>query len=231
MTIPPDVRDEDWFVRLRSELQTRGVPGRTIGEVTAEVDEHLRDSGERAEDAFGDPVDYAASLFPRTHATRVVMRVLLPLFAGMGAFVCSCWLPLSFTGHATGRWGHVIALVPWLVAAVPMVWTWSRLKTPWRRFLVYFVLYMLASGVGNWLRDTPAGLRTFTLDARIGWVLMFLGNAWVVLASRRGVHNRIIDPRTGLDRHAFPGWVWATVPWLVPAACAFVVLIRWAGRR
>ena len=37
MSMPPQVRDEEWFTRFKAELQLRGATGREIGEAVAEV--------------------------------------------------------------------------------------------------------------------------------------------------------------------------------------------------
>ena len=54
--------DPRWAEALLLELRLRGVPGRTIGEVLAEVDAHCVESGETAAAAFGDAAAYGRSL-------------------------------------------------------------------------------------------------------------------------------------------------------------------------
>lgn len=54
--------DERWAEALLVELRLLGVPGERIGHVLAEVESHVVDSGESAQDAFGDAVSYARSL-------------------------------------------------------------------------------------------------------------------------------------------------------------------------
>lgn len=54
--------DPRWAEGLLLELRLQGVAGDRIGPVLAEVDAHVVDSGESAQDAFGDPVRYARSL-------------------------------------------------------------------------------------------------------------------------------------------------------------------------
>jgi hypothetical protein len=55
--------------RLRTELRARGVPGGRIGEVLAEVDTHVADTGEDPASAFGPPEGYAARIAEETGAT------------------------------------------------------------------------------------------------------------------------------------------------------------------
>jgi hypothetical protein len=54
--------DPRWAEGLLLELRLQGVAGARIGAVLAEVDAHVVDSGETAQEAFGDPVAYARSL-------------------------------------------------------------------------------------------------------------------------------------------------------------------------
>ncbi|NDO91012.1 hypothetical protein [Cellulosimicrobium composti] len=54
--------DPRWAEALLLELRLQGVAGARIGAVLAEVDAHVVDSGETAQEAFGDPVAYARSL-------------------------------------------------------------------------------------------------------------------------------------------------------------------------
>jgi hypothetical protein len=58
----------DYLRRLRTELHALGVPSGRIGEVLAEVDEHVSDTGERPVAAFGPPDQYAARIAEETGA-------------------------------------------------------------------------------------------------------------------------------------------------------------------
>lgn len=48
-----------WSEAFILEARLRGVLGTVIGDALAEVDAHVVDSGQSAEEAFGDPKDYA----------------------------------------------------------------------------------------------------------------------------------------------------------------------------
>ncbi|MDP2710698.1 MAG: hypothetical protein Q8O56_05730 [Solirubrobacteraceae bacterium] len=78
--------------RLVLALRHRDVSGGRIGEVLAEVQSHLAESGERADDAFGSPEDYAdrvaASTSERSSPhlpARFLAAVCLPAAAGGAA--------------------------------------------------------------------------------------------------------------------------------------------------
>lgn len=52
---------DEWRDAFVLELRLREVPGPQIGEALAEVEAHCADSGQSPEEAFGDPVRYAAA--------------------------------------------------------------------------------------------------------------------------------------------------------------------------
>lgn len=54
-----------WTKHFVDELQLRHVDQKEIDTALESVREHLDDSGETPDDAFGDPREYAASLKPR----------------------------------------------------------------------------------------------------------------------------------------------------------------------
>lgn len=59
----------EYLRRLRAELHARGVPSGRLGEVLAEVDTHVADTGEDPASAFGPPEKYAARIAEETGAT------------------------------------------------------------------------------------------------------------------------------------------------------------------
>jgi hypothetical protein len=82
----------DYLKRLRADLHALGVPSGRIGEVLAEVDAHVSDTGEGPVTAFGPPGQYAARIAEETGATpqpqpAVVRRVLIGALATAGTLV------------------------------------------------------------------------------------------------------------------------------------------------
>ncbi|MFJ6418685.1 hypothetical protein [Paeniglutamicibacter sp. NPDC091659] len=51
-----------WIVEFRTELEKRQVPNHRIDDEVDTVREHIREAGDDADAAFGDPVAYAATL-------------------------------------------------------------------------------------------------------------------------------------------------------------------------
>lgn len=52
---------QEWLDELVVQLRLRDVKGTAIGNAVASVESHLAESGETAQEAFGDPTDYARS--------------------------------------------------------------------------------------------------------------------------------------------------------------------------
>jgi len=69
--------DEAWADSLLLELRLLGVAGDRIGEAVSEVESHCAESGQSAQEGFGDPVEYAHSLqLPEAvdSSTRTILR-------------------------------------------------------------------------------------------------------------------------------------------------------------
>lgn len=54
--------DPKWAATFTMELNIRQAAGEEIGAALAEVDSHCAESGESAQEAFGDPIEYASQL-------------------------------------------------------------------------------------------------------------------------------------------------------------------------
>jgi hypothetical protein len=79
--------DERWMRDFVLELRLRGVNGSTIGDAVASVRELLRDSGQSAAEAFGQPRAYAASLeLPGTHRRFGLVSAVTQSLVGLVAF-------------------------------------------------------------------------------------------------------------------------------------------------
>lgn len=86
--------DPAWSEAFILEARLRGVLGTVIGDALAEVDAHVVDSGQSAEEAFGDPKEYAHH-FPvdaaaGTGFANVILPPALQVF-GMLAVLQAVW--------------------------------------------------------------------------------------------------------------------------------------------
>lgn len=84
--------DKDWRDRFIIEARLQGVDGTAIGDALVTADTHVQESGESAQEAFGDPTQYArdtaaASIrSPGTGMSRAaVLGVLIGLIGMFGA--------------------------------------------------------------------------------------------------------------------------------------------------
>jgi hypothetical protein len=69
-------------------LRLRDVPGDRIGEIVAEVESHVADTGEDPREAFGTPKEYAASLpGGRRSPARWWSQALLAVSSALGGFL------------------------------------------------------------------------------------------------------------------------------------------------
>jgi hypothetical protein len=87
-----------WSEAFLIEMRLQGVAGSQIGAALAEVEAHCAESGETAQDAFGDPASYAKALgLPEAPAQRTSLREELPSLAvGLGGML--------MTLAAVGAW-------------------------------------------------------------------------------------------------------------------------------
>lgn len=110
--IAPHV-DATWLDGLVVELRLRDVPGDVIGDVLAEVDAHVVDSGTSARDAFGDPTAYAAQIAETTaRPTPDDPRDMLPIALGGAALVVAVDGVVEWFGDGTvDVTGGTLALV------------------------------------------------------------------------------------------------------------------------
>ncbi|KNC19057.1 hypothetical protein AC792_08580 [Arthrobacter sp. RIT-PI-e] len=80
--------DKKWFDQLILELRLRQVTGHAIGDTIATAREHLSDTGQHAEQAFGPARDYAQSLeLPHAPKNEWVRKALWPSLLGLLAFL------------------------------------------------------------------------------------------------------------------------------------------------
>lgn len=81
-----DALSHSYQTRLVTALRRRDVSGTRIGEILAEIESHLAESGESVTDAFGSPEDYAARLVESTPArdSRTPFAWLLPAVLPLG---------------------------------------------------------------------------------------------------------------------------------------------------
>ncbi|MGY1826789.1 MULTISPECIES: HAAS signaling domain-containing protein [unclassified Blastococcus] len=115
--------EQAWCDDLLLRLRLRDVPGTRIGEVLAEVQSHVAETGEHPREAFGSPKQYAdevaAALGIRPAGPLATLRgtltgwdVLVALLTGLGGFALADGLWSLAAGDAS-----LLGLPAWAVAA------------------------------------------------------------------------------------------------------------------
>ncbi len=195
---------------LTMRLRMRNLPPERIGQIVAEVEAHVADTGEAPADAFGTPQEYAAQFADRApHPLRAYLLV--------GALMAALMFgPSVLTGRAMELSqsrdvdtrsllvvvGAVVATALWYrFAVVPAQGAVLDRRARLDRALVAAVsgLLVLAAIPLAW-RFLPAGPVLFTSN---GWVLAallvipFLLAGWLARPPQRRVP---VDPRTPRDR-------------------------------
>ena len=185
------------------QLRLLDVPGERIGQILAEVETHVADTGLDPVQAFGEPGEYAAACVaasgsaPDLGGSRRWLRDLG--IAGVSGTACSVATVGAF--HLTGSVDLTARLVGTWLAAVPIFLV-----------VVRFILGLLAADTAG-----SAKPRTFTSRyAVLGWLAMMAGVAIVVL----------IPPvvPTGPSVATVPGWVL-----VVAGLLAMFALVRRMG--
>lgn len=129
----------DYLDDLALELRLLDVPGDRIGQIMAEVEAHVADSGESPAEAFGPPREYAAELagdHPRVESDNLLVRFFgsftaadwLTLVAGV--LVCSLGAALAMsgvTGMVAPSSGVLFHLPPWgaLIIGLALLASWA----------------------------------------------------------------------------------------------------------
>ncbi|TFV67040.1 UNVERIFIED_ORG: hypothetical protein E4P37_04790 [Bacillus sp. AZ43] len=143
-------------------LRARQVPGDRIGEIVAEVESHVADTGEDPVEAFGRPKEYAATLAPAPRGGKTVLGALALSGAAVGWLVATSVFDLV-EGDAKGlpaglpSWVPlVLAVLLWIPAVVVTMRRNERVRDP---------------RTGEWLTPSPR------------WVPVVMGGFLIVLGA------------------------------------------------
>ena len=111
--------DQKWTAAFILELRAQGVAGPAIGAALTEVEAHVRDSGEPAHKAFGNPVAYARSLnlpeSPRQSAAAIVRYVSATAVQVLGMLLVLAAFPWT-SGPVAASLGSLAAAAVILAA-------------------------------------------------------------------------------------------------------------------
>jgi hypothetical protein len=195
---------------LLLQLRLREVPGDRIGQILAEVQTHVADTGLDPVDAFGEPGEYAATYAaaagsaPARRGFRGWIRTLGVAVVGAFAGVAVSFGAMELAGSVDitlrllGIWLATLA-----VGLLVMSVLWPQLKrdtarsfTP-RRFTARFMVLGVLAWLAGVAALVPIGLLHPgpTLGSVPGWVLFVAGLLAFFALVRHLSGDRVVDPR------------------------------------
>lgn len=226
----PDV-DKAWRDDFMLELRLLDVPGDRIGDALMTVQTHVAESGESAEQAFGDPRAYAHELAGRSRVPRWAVGPGAMAGAVLGV------LGMVTVAKAFGSWlegtavtyvvGDLVALGALLaLMAVVLLRLGSVLRSlvdhPWASFAVLFLGVGALLALPALLLRAPLPTLPVPVMAAAGAGLLMAGSA-VTLLLRTGPQDLVTAP--GEEPGGADGRVLAAlVPW---GMTLLVLLVTW----
>ena len=203
---------KDYTEALTTQLRLRDVPGRAIGQIVAEVESHVRETGEDPVEAFGQPGSYSAQFAGRR---RPVGRggwlslddVMFTMFMVGALVLLNGVLNLGEIVNVTANvvsWVAPIVIYALVVGRIDIAVADRETRTitaarrtqgtraaSWLRFLAAFATFALGMAISSRLPHEPV------LVSLPGWSLVLVGLA--VTAVSVWVYqrwsDRIVDPR------------------------------------
>ncbi|ASU79998.1 hypothetical protein CDG81_18960 [Actinopolyspora erythraea] len=202
---------EKYRDELTFALRMREVPGKRVGDVLAEVDTHVAETGQDPVEAFGTPWEYAARVAEELgtavgHPRRAVLRPGVLLVAALALFGTDLAVSAIATSEVAVTTGQLVGLVTLLaLLVVPLLLAMraaTELHSTARRLwfglgaLGTLVLAPFAANVVERLVGTDQVLLTMPRWAAFALAAVFL-LGMVALLARTIRGNRIVDPRPG----------------------------------
>jgi hypothetical protein len=204
------MRVDKYREELLFALRLYDISGRRCGDVLAEVEAHVAETGEDPVDAFGTPREYAAEvgaqLDPSTRKPSTLRNVAIVLRAGAPMFLGYTFLLDGLSPDERGDivvtladavgWSAFLVVVVAASLVIARAVTATAKRTAWAlaggALYAAAVLGLVAPG---WVIDERA------LLAIPDWASVALGAALLAVAVaslRRGMRRgRVVDPRSG----------------------------------
>lgn len=201
--------DKQWVSDFILEARLLEVPGATIGDSLAEIDSHVVESGESAQEAFGGPADYARSVSssfgtsaPTTTSdwykllgpTIALLAGFVIALRGIGGIVQGYDQPLTWL--IVGVLTALFIAIP-LVGRIASVLVTGALRKPIITILVVSVVSGLLFMGFAYLFTAVVPLVPLSAPQVLilGLVVMVAGSAWHVYKTQRHPHeDPLVDP-------------------------------------
>lgn len=220
----PRLDNYDWRRIFTEQMQYRGATGSQIGDAWALVEAHCAESGERAEQGFGDPTDYADQLAGPPRLWRGFRDSMLPtVLAGFGLSMLLC-LPWTATGQPMPvSWGTLVRFAAFALfgLAATALYIRARGRTGLRVagfMALMFCWQMAMTALGSW------GTAAFTAPAWSLWLLAAVVSVIASWALVRQVRNHVVDPRGIVEPTT--NWWWSVAPFIFPLVAAGILAVR-----
>jgi hypothetical protein len=227
--VAPSV-DRRWAEAFVVEQRLLDVPGAQIGDALATVESHVHESGERAEEAFGDPRTYARAV------AEVGSRVRTPLLGPLTVLhIVLGVVGLLLVSRAAGAWlaesevpvlvgdlvvGAVLTVLVGVLLAVPSAVLRVLVERRWLAPLLPVVLIGGFVGILLLWREPVVELATLATGG-VGLVLLAVSSG---LAWADHVDDRISVPGEAPRRATAGRW---TSVLLMPGLTLLLVGLSW----
>lgn len=188
--------DAKWREAFVLELRLQGASGSTIADALVEVETHCADSGQRAEEAFGQPADYARALeLPdesRWTAAQLT-RTWVGLLLFVGGFSLALWggVALAQSEAADVTVGAIVTGVVTLVLMVLMfVFSGAVMRLlvdhTWWAFFAIFAAIAVTVLVGLPFDHVVLGSVPALVPLIVGVAMLVADVAWTVILKKTG---------------------------------------------
>lgn len=228
-----------WEGAFVLELRLRGASGQTVGDAVASVESFCHDSGQTPQEAFGDPVDYAASLISDDSVQVTDPREMRGVFVSSVAQFLGLLLTVdAFTAwqadrHLEVRGGTLVLAATVVVGTAVMclksdAFLRSLFHARPGKFFGSFVAWACVGlGVGFFLREPILEIPVVPA-AVVGLVALLVPP---VVAQLWGLHrddDPVVSP-TGEVEETGRGVrvAFVVLNWMMPIAAAFFVTMWW----
>ena len=230
--------DPAWAQRFILEARLLELGGRRIGDALREVDGHCVDSREGAQEAFGDPAEYAASLAEldppgRSSQARTVAPVGVQTLGMMVAFLGAGAAAGARPAEVTAGWAATLALlliVDLLLAFAADAVLRVIVRRPVLSVLAFTGVVVLVA-LGAWglgaLVDAPALELPAWPVLVAGLAVVAAGAVWGRAVARREREDPLVDPEDSEPpRDAPERMLFAVLPVVTVAGCVLLAALE-----
>jgi len=194
--------EQKWLDEMVLELRLLNVDGARIGDAAATVREHLADSGEGPEEAFGDPTEYARSLGWEQPEPSGLLAVVAANLLGLFGFMALVFAagPASDNQPVEISGFHLALAVAFLVGLPLIAFNLRavvRLKA-WQGGMIGAAAFALLVAAGLLLGETVVASLP-ALPIALGGGLLLLGTTLWGQFSRHQSPDPVVDPTAATD--------------------------------